>query len=195
MTQPLPGRGSPPHSPELPHCSLLGAGSRGARPGPRSRQLAPGAGPPSPGPGPPLPASAPWAHRGGRGRGWRERDGRRGATAILATTAPRGPSSAVSSACGGWESPSLRPPRPRPPLPRDWENWPGAAAASLIAHWLSWWGAQTRLRGGPVKCGQDAVTPAGGPMGGSSYLLSSPTRRAAGSMPSSILGDLVPGSC
>lgn len=91
------------------------------------------------------------------------------ATAVLATTAPRGLSSAVSSYCRGWESPSLGSPRPSPPLPRDQENWPGAVAASLIAHWPSWWGAQTSLQGGPVKCGRDAVTPAGGPTRGSSH--------------------------
>lgn len=170
----MPGRGSPPRSPELPHCSLLRAGSgrRQARPPQQAAR------PREQDPllltrGPPLPAAATWAHRGGRGRGWRERGGRRGTTAALATTALRGSSSVVSSARGGWESPSLRPLRPRPPLPRDGENWPGAAA-SLIAHWPSWWGAQTRLRGGPVKCGQDAVTPAGGPMGGSSHRSAQP---------------------
>lgn len=44
-----------------------------------------------------------------RCRGWRERGESRGATAVLATTAPQGPLSGVSSDRGGWRRPRRGP--------------------------------------------------------------------------------------
>lgn len=94
---------------------------------------------------------------------------------------------------GRWGTPRrgpgslARPPRPSPGFKpglgrRNRENWPGAAAASLIAHRPSWWGAQTRLPGVLGLVRPDAVTPAGGPP---DRLRARPplTRWAAGSTP------------
>ncbi|CAK7309644.1 hypothetical protein VULLAG_LOCUS14828 [Vulpes lagopus] len=90
VTQPLPGRGRPLCSPELPDSSRIRAGSRDARPGPRSREPGRGSGTLPPGPGPPLPAAATWAPR--RDAAARSQSGEhRGATAVLAATAPQGP--------------------------------------------------------------------------------------------------------
>lgn len=71
-------------------------------------------------------------------------------------TPRRGPGSLARPPC---PSPGFKPGLGR----RKLENWPGAAAASLIAHRPSWWGAQTRLPGVLGLVRPDAVTPAGGP--------------------------------
>ncbi|ELK00317.1 MyoD family inhibitor [Pteropus alecto] len=71
----VPGLGESTPFPELPHSSLIAAGSRGARPGPRSRRPGPGSKTPSSRSGAP---SLSCSHLGSsRGHG-RERRGRRG---------------------------------------------------------------------------------------------------------------------
>ena len=151
----MPGKGNPPRSPELPDSSLIRAGSRGSRPGSAAGSPAPGVGSLPPHPGDPhFRPEPPGLIAGTLPLGGERRGGHRGP----GCAAPRGPVSIVSSDCGGlgnsekrlWAPSSA--PRPSPGFKpglgrRNRENWPGPAAASLIAHRPSWWGAQTRLPG------------------------------------------------